>query len=284
MSPAAVGPGVAGPGPGEARSGPVRIPDLARWKAAGQRFAMVTAYDYTAARLLDAAGVPVLLVGDTLGMVVLGYPTTIPVTLEEMLHHSRAVARGAGQALLVGDLPFLTYHGGLDDATRNAGRLLQAGMASVKLEGGGPALEVVAHLTARGIPVMGHLGLTPQSEHALGGMRVQGRGEEAARRLADDLRGLAQAGAFAVVLEGIPGPLGADLTAATPLPTIGIGAGPGCDGQVLVFHDLLGLTVGRVPKFVKRYAELGRAVQDAARAFQAEVASGTYPDAGHSYR
>ncbi len=272
------------PAPGEPRSGPVRVPDLARWKAAGQRFAMVTAYDYTATRLLEAAGIPVLLVGDTLGMVVLGYPTTIPVTLEEMLHHARAVARGAERALLVGDLPFLTYQGGIDDATRNAGRLLQAGMASVKLEGGGPALEVVAHLTARGIPVMGHLGLTPQSEHALGGMRVQGRGDAAARRLADDLQGLAQAGAFAVVLEGIPAALGAELTAATPLPTIGIGAGPGCDGQVLVFHDLLGLTMGRVPTFVKRYAQLGAAVQDAARAFQAEVASGAYPDAQHSYR
>jgi len=251
---------------------------------------MLTAYDYTTASWLDHAGIPVLLVGDSLGGVVLGHRLrdgaydTIPVTLDALLLHAQAVARGAVHALLVGDLPFLSYHLGLDDATRSAGRLLQeGGMQAVKLEGGGPMIEVVAHLVERGIPVMGHLGLTPQSVHAMGGFRAQGRDEAGAARIRDALIGLEQAGAFGVVLEGMPSQLAGELTGATSIPTIGIGAGAACDGQVLVIHDLLGLTVGPVPKFVKRYANQGEEMAAAARRFQAEVESGIFPDAEHSY-
>ncbi len=269
---------------------PVQVTDLARWKAGGRRFAMLTAYDYTTASLLDRAGIPLLLVGDSLGGTMLGHrlrdggPDTLPVTLEDMLSHAAAVARGSRHALLTGDLPFLSYHLGLDEATRSAGRLLkEAGMQAVKLEGGGPMLEVVAHLTARGIPVMGHLGLTPQRVHAMGGLRVQGRGQEAAERLRQDMLGLAQAGAFSVVLEGLPTALAAELTAGSAIPTIGIGAGPGCDGQVLVIHDMLGLTVGPVPKFVRRFAELGEATVAAATSFREAVEAGEYPSPQFSY-
>jgi 3-methyl-2-oxobutanoate hydroxymethyltransferase len=269
---------------------PVQITDLARWKVQGKRFAMLTAYDYTTAFLIDRAGIPVILVGDSLGGTMLGYqlrdgaPNTLPVTMDDMVSHAKAVARGANHALLVGDLPFLSYQIGLDDATRSAGRLLkEAMMQAVKLEGGGPMLEVVAHLTARGIPVMGHLGLTPQSVHAMGGLRVQGRGQDAALRLGQDLRGLAQAGAFAVVLEGLPAALAGKLTAESPIPTIGIGAGPSCDGQVLVVHDMLGLTVGPMPKFVRRFAELGAATVAATTSFMGAVERGEYPGPEHSY-
>jgi 3-methyl-2-oxobutanoate hydroxymethyltransferase len=269
---------------------PVQITDLARWKAASKRFAMLTAYDYTTACLIDRAGIPIILVGDSLGGTMLGHqlrdgaPNTLPVTLDDMVSHCQAVARGARHALLVGDLPFLTYHMGLDDATRSAGRLLKEGMMqAVKLEGGGAMLEVVAHLTARGIPVMGHLGLTPQSVHAMGGLRVQGRGQDAAERMRQDLEGLAQAGAFSVVLEGLPTGLARDLTAASQIPTIGIGAGPDCNGQILVIHDMLGLTVGRVPKFVRRFAELGDETVAATASFMKAVESGEYPDLEHSY-
>ncbi|NNM97558.1 MAG: 3-methyl-2-oxobutanoate hydroxymethyltransferase [Candidatus Dormibacteraeota bacterium] len=269
---------------------PVQITDLARWKADGRRFAMLTAYDYTTASLLDQAGIPILLVGDSLGGTMLGHrlrdggPDTLPVTLEDMLSHAAAVARGAHHALLIGDLPFLSYHLGLDEATRSAGRMLkESGMQAVKLEGGGPMLEVVAHLTARGIPVMGHLGLTPQRVHAMGGLRVQGRGEGAAAQLRQEVLGLAQAGAFSVVLEGLPAQLAAELTVASPIATIGIGAGANCDGQVLVIHDMLGLTVGPVPKFVRRFAELGEATIAAATSFRDAVESGEYPSAQFSY-
>jgi 3-methyl-2-oxobutanoate hydroxymethyltransferase len=269
---------------------PVQITDLGRWKAEGRHFAMLTAYDYTTASWLDRAGIPVLLVGDSLGGTMLGHqlrdggPDTLPVTLDEIIHHARAVARGARRALLVGDLPFLSYHLGLDDATRSAGRMLkEAGMQAVKLEGGGPMVEVVAHLVERGIPVMAHLGLTPQSVHAMGGLRVQGRDEQGAGRIRSALSAMEQAGAFAVVLEGMPAKLAAELTAGTHLPTIGIGAGPGCDGQVLVVHDMLGLTVGALPKFVKPFASLGKEIVAAARHFQREVEAGSYPDAEHSY-
>jgi 3-methyl-2-oxobutanoate hydroxymethyltransferase len=269
---------------------PVQITDLARWKVQGKRFAMLTAYDYTTASLIDRAGIPVILVGDSLGGTMLGYrlrdgaPSTLPVTLDDMVSHAKAVARGANHALLVGDLPFLTYQVGLDDATRSAGRLLKEGMMqAVKLEGGGPMLEVVAHLTGRGIPVMGHLGLTPQSVHAMGGLRVQGRGQDAALRMGQELQGLAEAGAFAVVLEGLPAALAGELTADSPIPTIGIGAGPSCDGQVLVVHDMLGLTVGPMPKFVRRFAELGEATMAATTSFIQAVERGEYPDSEHSY-
>lgn len=269
---------------------PIQIGDLGRWKREGKRFAMLTAYDYTTASWLDQAGIPVLLVGDSLGGVVLGHRLrdggydTVPVTLEDIVQHAKAVGRGAHRPLLVGDLPFISYRLGLEEATRSAGRLLQeGGMQAVKLEGGGPMIEVVGHLVERGIPVMGHLGLTPQSVHTMGGLRAQGKDDVGASRIREALTGLEQAGAFAVVLEGVPSALAKELTAATSLPTIGIGAGVGCDGQVLVVHDMLGLTLGPVPKFVKRYASLGEEIAGAARQFQAEVEAGTFPDPEHTY-
>ncbi|MGA8206519.1 MAG: 3-methyl-2-oxobutanoate hydroxymethyltransferase [Candidatus Dormiibacterota bacterium] len=269
---------------------PIQITDLARWKREGKRFAALTAYDYTTATWLDRAGIPVLLVGDSLGGVILGHhlrdgaPDTIPVTLDDMIHHARAVSRAVTRALVVGDMPFLSYHLGMDDATRSAGRFLkEAGVQAVKLEGGGPMIEVVAHLVERGIAVIGHLGLTPQSAHAMGGLRAQGKSEVAAARIRSALTGLEQAGAFAVVLEGMPAQLATELTASSSIPTIGVGAGAGCDGQVMVVHDLLGLTVGAVPKFAKRYANMGEEITEAAARFQSEVEAGTFPDPEHSY-
>jgi 3-methyl-2-oxobutanoate hydroxymethyltransferase len=269
---------------------PIQITDLARWKREGKRFAALTAYDYTTASWLDQAGIPLLLVGDSLGGVILGHhlrdgaPDTIPVTLDDMIHHARAVTRAVTRALVVGDMPFLSYHLGLDDATRSAGRFLkEAGVQAVKLEGGGPMVEVVAHLVERGIAVMGHLGLTPQSAHAMGGLRAQGKNDVGAARIRSAFTGLEQAGAFAVVLEGMPAQLAAELTASSSIPTIGIGAGSGCDGQVLVVHDMLGLKVGPVPKFVKRYANMGEEIAEAAARFQSEVEAGTFPDPEHTY-
>ena len=259
--------------------------DLQRCKAEGRRFAMLTAYDYTTAQLLDAAGIPVLLVGDSAAMVMLGHPTTLPVTMDELVILARAVARGSAHALLVGDLPFLSYQASPDDAVRNAGRFLkEAGMHAVKLEGGGPlAVEVTRRLTEAGIPVMGHLGLVPQSVHRMGGFKVQGKDPEVAARILAHARELEEAGAFALVLEGIPASLAANVTAALTIPTIGIGAGPSCDGQVLVVHDMLGLSQGRKPRFVKEFAQLGDEVIAAARRYAAEVEAGTFPDAEHSY-
>jgi 3-methyl-2-oxobutanoate hydroxymethyltransferase len=269
---------------------PIQITDLARWKREGKHFAALSAYDYTTASWLDRAGIPLVLVGDSLGGVMLGYhlrdgaPDTIPVTLDDMIHHARAVTRAVTRALVVGDMPFLSYHLGLDDATRSAGRFLkEGGVQAVKLEGGGPIIEVVAHLVERGIAVMGHLGLTPQSAHAMGGLRAQGKSDVGAARIRSAFTGLEEAGAFAVVLEGIPAQLATELTASSSIPTIGIGAGAGCDGQVLVVHDMLGLKVGRVPKFVKRYANMGEEIMEAAAHFQSEVESGAYPDPEHSY-
>ena len=259
--------------------------DLQRFKAARRRFAMLTAYDFTTAQLLEAAEIPVLLVGDSAGMVMLGYPTTIPVTMEELLVLARAVSRGAQNALLVGDLPFLAYQASAEDAVRNAGRLLkEGGMHAVKLEGGGPsALEAVRRLVEAGIPVMGHLGLTPQSVHRMGGFKVQGREAASAARLAAEAIALEQAGACAVVLEGIPADLSAKITGELRIPTIGIGAGPDCDGQVLVVNDMLGLTPGHKPKFVKHFAKLGDEVIAAARRYAGEVEAGTFPGADNSY-
>jgi 3-methyl-2-oxobutanoate hydroxymethyltransferase len=269
---------------------PIQITDFARWKREGKRFAALTAYDYTTASWLDRAGIPLLLVGDSLGGVILGHhlrdgaPDTIPVTLDDMIHHARAVSRAVSRALVVGDMPFLSYHLGLDDATRSAGRFLkEAGVQAVKLEGGGPMIEVVAHLVERGIAVMGHLGLTPQSAHAMGGLRAQGKSDVGAARIRSAFTGLEQAGAFAVVLEGMPAQLATELTASSSIPTVGIGAGAGCDGQVLVVHDMLGLKVGSVPKFVKRYANMGEEIVEAAARFQSEVEAGTFPDREHSY-
>jgi len=259
--------------------------DLQRFKAEGKRFAMLTAYDYTTAQLLDAAEIPVLLVGDSAGMVMLGHPTTLPITMDELVILARAVSRGATKALLVGDLPFLSYQASADDAVRNAGRLLkEAGMHAVKLEGGGAAaVEATRRLTEAGIPVMGHLGLTPQSIHRMGGFKVQGKDPAVAARILAEALELESAGAFALVLEGIPSTLAAKVTAALSIPTIGIGAGVACDGQVLVVNDMLGLSTGRKPRFVKEFAQLGPLVTEAARRYATEVAEGTFPDAEHSY-
>jgi 3-methyl-2-oxobutanoate hydroxymethyltransferase len=259
--------------------------DLQRFKAEGKRFAMLTAYDYTTAQLLDAAEIPVLLVGDSAGMVMLGHPTTLPVTMDELVILARAVSRGATNALLVGDLPFLSYQVSSEDALRNAGRLLkEAGMHAVKLEGGGPlAVEATRRLTEAGIPVMGHLGLTPQSVHRMGGFKVQGKDPAVAARILSEAAALEAAGAFAIVLEGIPSTLAAKVTRSLAIPTIGIGAGPECDGQVLVVQDMLGLSQGRKPRFVKEFAQLGPLVVEASRRYAAEVAAGTFPDAEHSY-
>lgn len=274
----------AGPRTPSSNGPPVSVHDLRGFKERGERFAMLTAYDYLTARALAEAGIPVLLVGDSLGMVVLGYDSTVPVTVDEMLHHTRAVRRGAGRALVVGDMPFMSYQGSLEEGLRNAGRFLKEGGASaVKLEGGGRVVDLTARLTESGVPVMAHLGLTPQSVNQFGGYKVQGRDHAAADRMVDDALSLADAGSFAIVLEAVPAELGRRVTDAVPVPTIGIGAGPHTDGQVLVIHDLLGLTSGRLPRFVKQYADLRSVVTDAVKAFSAEVASGDYPGPEHTY-
>jgi len=260
----------------------VTVQDLRTWKSEGRRFAMLTAYDYPTARILDEAGIPVLLVGDTLAEVVLGHTTTLPVTMDEMLHHCRAVARGAQNALVVGDMPFGTYQTSVEDGLRNAARYLkEAGAHAVKFEGALP--ELAQALSSRGMPVMGHLGLTPQSVHAMGGYRVQGRTDAAALKLVNDAAELEQAGAFALVLEGVPMHLAAEITEKLSIPTIGIGAGPHCDGQVLVVNDVLGLSDRTPPKFVKRYANVREQVLEAVGEFKREVEDGTFPDDEHSY-
>ncbi|TMK85202.1 MAG: 3-methyl-2-oxobutanoate hydroxymethyltransferase [Actinobacteria bacterium] len=262
---------------------PITVRDLLSFKERGERFVMLTAYDYPTARILDEAGVPVLLVGDSVGNNVLGYDTTIPVTMDEMLHHCRAVARGASNALVVGDMPFMSFHTSIQEGIANAGRFLKEGGAhAIKLER--PSIEVAAAIVDRGIPVMGHIGLGPQSVHAMGGYRVQGRSEEHARKLLDEAQTLDKAGIFALVLEGIPAELAARITEAVATPTIGIGAGPHCDGQVLVINDLLGLGFGSYPKFAKPYADLRGTITGAVQAFQADVRAGTFPDEAHSYR
>jgi len=258
------------------------INDLAQWKREGRRFPMLTAYDFATAQILDEAGIPVLLVGDSVANNVLGYETTLPVTMEEMLHHARAVSRGAEHALLVGDMPFLSYQASVEEAVRNAGRFLkEGGMHAVKIEG--PRFELAEVMASVGIPVMGHLGLTPQSVHSMGGYRVQAKTEESAERLLAAALQLDKSGVFSLVLEGIPSDVAKSVTEAVNVPTIGIGAGPHCDGQVLVVNDMLGIGGGTYPKFVKRYANLREDIAGAARAFADEVESGQFPDAGHSY-
>ena len=258
--------------------------DVQRFKDESRRFAMLTAYDYLSAQILDEAGIPILLVGDSLGMVMLGYQTTLPVTLDEMIHHAKAVARGSRQALLVGDMPFMSYHTSVEQAIKSAGRFLQeGGMHAVKLEGGGRIIEITQRLTALGIPVMGHLGLTPQFVHQMGGFKVQGKTESQAARILADAKDLEQAGAFSLVLEGVPSALATRITKAVRIPTIGIGAGPGTDGQVLVFHDMLGLTTGKPAKFVKRYANLAEQIAKAAAQFAQEVGTGAFPGPEHEY-
>jgi 3-methyl-2-oxobutanoate hydroxymethyltransferase len=257
---------------------PVRTTDLLVKKRRGEKIAMLTAYDAAMARLFDAAGVDVLLVGDSVGMVALGYATTLPVTLDAMVHHTAAVSRGASRALIVADMPFLTYQISAADAVRNAGRLLQeGGAAAIKIEGGRPVADVARRLVEVGIPVMGHVGLLPQSVNQLGGYRKRGTDGQEADAILDAAQALEQAGAFAVVLEAIPAALAARITAAVAIPTIGIGAGPDCDGQVLVSYDMLGLSGDAVPSFVKTYARLGDAIAAAARAYVAEVRDRTFP-------
>jgi len=262
----------------------VTIHDLAAMRRRGERFVMLTAYDANAAGILDALDVPVLLVGDSLGMVMLGHDTTLPVTLDDMLHHARAVMRVRPRALVVVDLPFGSYQEGPAQALSSAVRVLkESGADAVKLEGGARIVPAVRALVEAGIPVMGHLGLTPQSVAQFGGFRVQGRDEAAASAIGEDLVALADAGAFAVVLECIPATLARRLTGQSPIPTIGIGAGQHVDGQVLVWHDLLGLTDGPHPRFVRTYEDLRGRITDAVTAFRDDVISGTYPSEAESY-
>ena len=252
-------------------------------KERGEPITMLTAYDYPTALAMDRAGVDSILVGDSLGMVVLGYENTLPVTMEEMLHHCRAVARGAKLALLVGDMPFMSYQISAEEALRNAGRFLQqGGMDAVKLEGGRERLDAIKAITGAGIPVMGHLGLTPQSVHQLGGFRAQGRSAAAAKRLLEDALLLEEAGCFSLVLEAVPAQLAELISQKLSIPTIGIGAGAGCDGQVLVTHDLLGLFDRFTPKFVKKYADFHTEMQRAFSEYLQDVQEKTFPDSEHS--
>jgi 3-methyl-2-oxobutanoate hydroxymethyltransferase len=263
----------------------VRVPDLAVMKERGEQIVMLTAYDATMARLLDRAGIDVLLVGDSLGQVILGLDTTIPVTLDAVIHHTRAVTRGASRALVVADMPFLTYQVSAEEALRNAARLFQdGGAAAVKLEGGRSVADAVRRLTAAGLPVMGHVGLTPQHVHRLGGMRQQAREEEAAQELIRDALALEDAGAFAVVVEAVPDAVAEAVTSRLKIPTIGIGAGPHCDGQVLVSYDMLGLFDTFVPKFVRQYAQLGELIFDAARNYANDVREGVNPQSAAARR
>jgi 3-methyl-2-oxobutanoate hydroxymethyltransferase len=249
-----------------------------------EKIPMLTAYDYVTARMVDEAGVPLILVGDSLGMVMLGYESTIPVTMDEMLHHTRAVVRGAKSALIVGDMPFMTYHISVSDALYNAGRFIQEGGAqAIKLEGGEVVAEKVRRLVDCGIPVMGHIGLTPQSIYQLGGYKVQGKTPEAARKLLQDARILEEAGAFSIVLECVPAPLAQLITERAGIPTIGIGAGAGCDGQVQVIGDMLGLFTDFVPKHAKQYAKLAEEIKNAVTDYIAEVKSGSFPTMKQSY-
>ncbi|MCX7623225.1 MAG: 3-methyl-2-oxobutanoate hydroxymethyltransferase [Thermomicrobium sp.] len=262
----------------------VTVAELLAMKRRGGRIVMLTAYDYPTARLIDQAGIPVILVGDSLGNTVLGYETTIPVTLADMLHHTKAVTRAARRALVVADMPFLTYQVTPDEALRNAGRLVQEGGAhAVKVEGGGPIVETVARLVRAGIPVMGHLGLTPQSVHALGGFRLQARTASAVEQLFADALALEEAGAFAIVLELVPAPVARAVSELLRIPTIGIGAGAGCDGQVQVLTDLLGLTPGPLPRHARAYADLASIVSDAVRRFAEDVRDGAFPSEAESF-
>ncbi len=262
----------------------VTISQLKSMKRKGEPIAMLTAYDYPSARLVDEAGVPLILVGDTLGMVVLGYETTLPVTMDDMLHHVKAVVRGARRAFVVADLPFMSYQTGPEDALRNAGRFLQeAGAQAVKLEGGVTVAESVRRIVDAGIPVMGHIGLTPQSLHQFGGWKVQGKTPQSAVRLMNDALALERAGAFAIVLELVPAALASLITKRLRIPTIGIGAGAGCDGQVQVFHDLLGLYDAFVPKHARQYARLGEIARDAIAEYAGDVREGRFPTEEQSF-
>ena len=260
------------------------VPRLIAKKTRHEPITMLTAYDYTGAQFVDAAAIDVILVGDSLGMVVMGLDTTLPVTMDEMLHHCRAVARGAKYAHLVGDMPFMSYQAEVAEAVRNAGRFLrEGGMDGVKLEGGREMAATIRAIAAAGIPVMGHIGLTPQSVHKFGGPRAQGRTAAAALKLVEDAQALEAAGCYAIVLEAVPAPVAAAVTQHIAIPTIGIGAGAGCDGQVLVYHDVLGLFDRIHPPFVKEYAHLGEAIVTAFSAYRDEVVAGQFPADEHSY-
>ncbi len=262
----------------------VLIPALRDMKTEGRKIRMVTAYDYPTGLLVDQTDIEMILVGDSLGMVVLGYDGTVPVTMEEMLHHLKAVARGAKHTLIVGDLPFMSYNISIEEAIRNAGRLMKEGGADcVKLEGGFAVAETIRAIVRAGIPVMAHIGLTPQTASQLGGFKVQGKDETAAERLVAEAAALQEAGAFALVLEAIPAPLAELITRKLAIPTIGIGAGVHCDGQVLVFHDMMGLFDRFVPKFVKRFANTGEIIREALNTYAAEVSSGAFPGPEHSF-
>ena len=262
----------------------VSITQIKEMKQKGEKIAMLTAYDYATAKLIDGAGIPLILVGDSLGMVVLGYESTIPVTMDEMIHHTKAVVRGTTQALIVGDMPFMTYQVSVDDALRNAARFIQEGGAqTVKLEGGENMAETVKRIVSSGIPVMGHIGLTPQSIHQLGGFKVMGKTPEAAVRLINDAKALDEAGVFAIVLECVPEPLSKLITEKVSVPTIGIGAGKYCDGQVQVISDLLGLYTDFVPKHAKQYARLFEIIKSATADYIAEVQAGAFPTKKQSY-
>lgn len=265
--------------------GRISIHKLKEWKAAGQRFAMITAYDYPSARLVEQAGMPIILVGDSLGSVVLGYDSTVPVTMEDIIYHTRAVVRATEKAIVVADMPFMSYQADPNEAMRNAGRLLKEGGATaVKLEGGSHVAPLVRRMVEAGIPVMGHLGLTPQSVNQFGGHKVQGKTPAAAAKLLNDARALEEAGAFAVVLETIPAPLARMVTERISIPTIGIGAGPHCDAQVQVFHDMLGIYDDqRTLRHAKRYAVIGETIREAVRAYIGEVESAAFPTAEHSF-
>ncbi|MCJ7576082.1 MAG: 3-methyl-2-oxobutanoate hydroxymethyltransferase [Dehalococcoidia bacterium] len=262
----------------------ITITDIKEMKQKKEKIPMLTAYDYVTAKMVDEAGVPLILVGDSLGMVMLGYESTIPVTMEEMIHHTKAVVRGARKALVVGDMPFMTYHISISDALHNAARFIQEGGAqAVKLEGGEVVAETVRRLVGCGIPVMGHIGLTPQSIHQLGGFKVRGKGLEEAKKLLNDARILEEAGAFAIVLECTPAPLSKLITEKLATPTIGIGAGPDCDGQVQVISDILGLYTDFVPKHAKQYARLAGEIKTAVSSYVSEVKSRSFPTAEQSY-
>ena len=268
--------------------GKITVPSLLHRKTLSPqdttKITCLTAYDYPTARLLDEAGVEVLLVGDSLGMVMLGHETTLPVTVEEMLHHTRAVRKGTRRALVVADMPFGSYHAEISESVRNAVRFVkEAGAEAVKVEGGERRLELIVKLTEAEIPVMGHVGLTPQSLHAMGGFKVQGKTPDAAEQLIRDARSVEAAGAFAIVLEGIPRELAALITRELRIPTIGIGAGPDCDGQILVVNDLLGLTFSPTPKFARQYANLSEIISSTVREYCADVRRGNFPSDAESY-
>ena len=261
----------------------VTINQLLQLKQRGEKFCMLTAYDHPTAKLIDSTGVPLILVGDSLGMVVLGYESTISVTIEEMIHHTKAVSRGARNALVVGDMPFMTYHTSTEDALRNAGRFLQEGGAqAIKVEGGETVAEKVKHIVASGIPVMGHLGYTPQSTYQLGGPKAIGKSADTARQLIRDARALDEAGVFSIVLELVPSPLAELITEKVSIPTIGIGAGKHCDGQVQVINDLLGMSADFVPKHAKQYARLASVMKSAITEYLADVKAGGFPSPEHS--